>query len=312
MSKKALIIGVDGQDGTIAFDYLVKKKFTVIGVGKTVMRSSGIRAPKHFSITDQKAVERLIRSFKPDHIYFLAAYHHSSQDAKVDDKELMEKSYAIHVTALLYFLEAIQKYAPVARLFYAGSSLMFGNAQSLKQNERTPFNPNTVYGITKVHGARLCEFYRRVHGVFVSVGILYNHESAYRTNNFVSKKIINAALAIKSGKQKALALGDLDAAVDWGYAPDYVDAMYKILTAKKADNFVVATGKLHTVKDLAAATFSALSLNWKKYVVVDKSVVTRQRRPMIGDATKLRRATGWKPQVDFTRMVKLIIKELNT
>lgn len=310
MSKTALIVGVDGQDGKLMFEYLSKKGYTIIGVGQKTMRCAGVRTPTHFSITESLEVRKIIQKYKPAEVYFLAAYHHSSQDAVVDARTLYVKSNEIHVAALLNFLEAMRKYSPKAKLFYAASSLIFGSCDFEVQNEQTPFRPDSMYGITKLEGLRLCRLYRDLYGVFASVGILYNHESVYRSEAFVSMKIIKAALAIKNGLQKQLLLGDLSAAIDWGYAPDYVEAMHSMLQVKKSDDFIVASGTLHTVQNLVEVAFGELGLDWKKYVSTSKQVITRQRKPMRGNATKLTKSTGWKPKTSFKKMIATIIKQL--
>lgn len=225
-----------------------------------------------------------------------------------DTVGLFEKSHAVHVLGLLNFLDAIREAAPQARLFYAASSLVFGDAASERQDERTPVNPRCIYGITKASGLHCCRFYRETHGVFASGGILFNHESAYRQEKFVSQKIIRAVLEIAAGRREKLVLGDLSARIDWGYAPDFTDAMTRILSLDRAEDFVIATGEAHSVGEFVEIAFRLAGLDWKSHVEETPSVLQRRRPVLIGDASKLRNATGWKPSVTFPEMVCLLLE----
>ena len=250
----------------------------------------------------------MLREFHPDEVYYFAAFHHSSEDkASEDVLHLFTESYRINVQALLHFLEGIRKYSPKTRLFYSGSSLLFGDADTEIQSESTPFKPETVYGITKLDGVLSCRYYSKQYGIFASTGIFYNHESSYRTDNFISKKIIKGALEISRGKKEKLVVGNLHAEVDWGYAPDYVDAACRILHIDFPGEFIIATGKRHSVLDFVKITFDYLGLNWKEHVTENKTLLTRNRKPMIGDPSKLMRTTGWRPTVDFKEMIRLLL-----
>jgi len=245
---------------------------------------------------------------RPDEVYYLAAVHHAAEENRGGDLDLFGKSFDVNVRGMLNFLEAIRKRSPGTRLFYAASSHIFGRARTSPQDEQTPVEPACIYGITKATGLQCCRFYRQRHGVFAAVGILYNHESPYRRPEFVSQKIVRGALAIRDGRQSKLVLGDLDAQVDWGYAPDYVDAMTRILGHAAPEDFIVATGQLHSVREFAAAAFGRLGLDWAKYVEVDSSLVGKQKRALVGNADKLRSLTGWRPSVTFDQMVGLLIQ----
>lgn len=309
MKKSAIIIGSEGQDGKIAFDYLKEKGYKVIGIDRGSIRTTDFKWNKKTDITSKKKVFDLIKKNKPSEVYYLAAFHHSSENKAIDAMKLFENSYKTNLFSLMYFLEGIRQFSPKTRLFYAASSLIFGNTDSQVQNEKTPFNPNTIYGITKLDGLLMCRLYRNDYNIFAAVGILYNHESMYRSEKFISMKIIQGAIDIKKRKKKKLVVGDLSAEIDWGHAPDYVDAMHKILNTRKSDDFVVATGKKHTVRELIEITFSYLGLDWKKYVQENKEVITRKRKSMVGNYNKLKNETGWKPTITFKKMVELIIDQ---
>jgi GDPmannose 4,6-dehydratase len=295
--KKALVVGSDGQDGTLLTAHLTSLGYDVRGVDRD--------APS--SIEDANDVAMLVKSAQPDEIYFLAAYHHSSEDPVIEPGELFARSVAIHVTALVHFLEAIRKHAPRTRLFYAASSLIFGDATQSPQTEDTPLAPTCAYGITKTAGLRICRFYRRTHGLHASVGILYNHESPLRAPKFLSKKVVKAAWEIKCGTRDKLVLGSLDAEVDWGYAPDYVDAMHRIVGLDTADDFIVASGECHSVRELVELAFGMLDLDWRKHVEENRTL-TRQPLRRVGDASKLTRATGWRPTTLFPQMVRALVE----
>lgn len=304
-----IIVGADGQDGRILHERLVEDGCTILDIARESVRSTEDSAPARTDITDREQVAALIGDWHPDQIYYLAAHHHSSQEqAGSDTIRLFEKSHAVHVLGLLHFLEAIKNAAPQARLFYAASSLVFGDVTSEMQDERTPMNPRCIYGITKASGLHCCRFYRETHGVFAAAGILYNHESAYRQEKFVSQKIIRAALEIAAGRQEKLILGDLSARIDWGYAPDFVAAMTRILALDGAEDFVIATGEAHTVLEFVEIAFRLAGLDWKSHVEENPAVLQRRRITLVGDASKLRDATGWHPTVTFPEMVALLLK----
>lgn len=304
--KKAVIVGCNGQDGKIAYGFLSAKNYDVIGIDRGVIKGSSGSLSIDISIFED--VAGLLNDFRPDEVYYFAAFHHSSEDRAAEDvMNLFEQSYRINVRALLHFLEGIRKFSPQTRLFYAGSSLLFGDADEEIQNESTPFKPETIYGITKLDGILSCRYYRKSYGMFASTGIFYNHESQYRTENFISKKIIKGALDISRGKKDKLVLGNLSAEVDWGYAPDYVDAAHRILQTDSPDEFIIATGKLHSVLDFASITFDYLGLNWRDHVIENKTVLTRNRKTLAGDPSRLMQLTGWRPTVDFKEMIRLLL-----
>jgi len=308
MDKKAIIIGAKGQDGTLLGGFLLNKGYHVIGVGVDFIHSSEQRVLNKVDILKENEVNDMISSIKPDEIYYLAAYHHSSQDKEVETRDLIDKSYKINIQGLVNFLEAIRRHSVKTRLFYASSSLIFGNTAQNPQTEETPLNPVCIYGISKVAGMQICRFYAQKHAVFASIGILYNHESHLRPENYLSQKIVTAAKKIKAGLQKELVVGDLGAQADWGYAWDYVEAMWKILQSESPDTFIVATGKTHFVSDWVRLAFAKVGLNSKDYVHEDKSFITRKKGILVGDSSKLCDRTGWKPKTSFEEMISLMMQ----
>lgn len=294
---RAIIVGSEGQDGRLLGDALRRDGGTVLGIGR------GGRP----DILRRGEVLRAVRRFKPREIYYLAAWHHSSQDRPPEPVELFERSWRVHFQGLLHFLDAMRLAARKARLFYASSSLVFGEPASRRQSERTPVAPACAYGVTKEAGMAVCRHYRREHGLFAVSGILYNHESPLRDERFLSRKIVRAAVEIRRGRRRPLVLGDLDAAVDWGWAPDYVEAMRRMLRLKRPEDLVIATGRARTVRDFARRAFARLGLDWRDHVRVDPRLLSRRRPPMEGDAARLRRLTGWRPTVTFEGMVDRLV-----
>lgn len=309
--KTAVILGVRGQDGKILFDFLVDKNYSVIGIHKTGVRVFGSKWNENVDITNVKDVFNIIKKTKPDEVYHLAAFHHASQDSIQNDLKILDKSYQTNVFSLVNFLEAIRRYSPNTRIFYATSSLIYGSSAHGIQHENSFYNPDSIYGITKLEGLLLCRLYRAKYGLFASSGIFFNHESAYREKKFISRKIIQGVIDIKNKKQKVLKIGNLQSEVDWGYAPDYMEATHKILLANKPDDFVVATGVKHSVLDFVKIAFAYFEMDWKKYVVLDTSLLLRKRKPILGDAQKLTNITGWKPHVNFKEMIAKIIEKLD-
>lgn len=309
--KKALIIGVNGQDGKILFNFLSRLNYGIIGIDKDAVKTHNLIWRKKINIYKKNEVEQIIRTVRPDEIYYLAAWHHSSQDKQQDLYNELCKSYQINVFSFINFLESIRLHSQKTKIFYASSSLIFGDCENKSQTEKTPYHPNSAYGLTKMDGTILCHLYRKKYGLFASSGILYNHESEHRAENFISMKIIKGALKIKNKKQNKLLIGNLSSLVDWGYAPDYIEAMHKILNTPKANDFIIATGKLHSVLDFIKIAFGHLSLDWKKYVKEDKKIVAKERPTLAGNYAKLKNATGWKPTTNFPNMIKKIINIIN-
>lgn len=306
--RSALIIGSQGQDGRIASEYLTSLGYMVYALGRDAMITrQGL--PWGFdivSVNDSAAIAEVLKIIRPDEIYYFAAFNQSSEDNELTTVELFRRSEAVHVTGLLNTLEGIRKTSIDARLVYASSSLIFEDSDAEMQSEETQFSPLSIYGITKLSGLLLCRYYRKQYGIPASTAILYNHESEYRGDNYLSMKLIKGAIEIKQGKRNELVLGDLSARVDWGYARDYVEAMHCIVNCKEPDEYIVASGQLHTVGQFSEIVFSYLELDYRDYVVEDCSILTRRRRPLSGNVARLRQRTGWQSRTDFSEMLKKI------
>ena len=333
--KKALIFGVTGQDGSYLSELLLKKNYIVHGVKR---RSSSINTNRidhlyqdrhqkkrnfilHYGdITDSTSVSKIIHDTRPDEIYNLAAQSHVAVSFEVPE-------YTANADALgvLRILEAIKfhKLEKKTKFYQAGTSEMFGKVQTVPQNEKTPFYPMSPYGVAKVYAHWITKNYREAYNIFASNGILFNHESSRRGETFVTKKIILALCKIKHGKQKKLFLGNLYAKRDWGHAKDYCYAMWKILQQKKADDFVIATGKQYSVKEFANSTMKELGIkySWKGSGINEKCLdqfgkVIIQCDPayyrplevdtLLGDSSKARKILKWKPKIN----IKMLVKEM--
>ncbi|MDZ4848318.1 MAG: GDP-mannose 4,6-dehydratase [Pirellulaceae bacterium] len=314
--KKMVIVGSEGQDGSMLFDRCSQYGNDVVGLGHSSMRihshdnrslDSIKECGSTVDVMDSSSVDRLVGNYQPDEIYYLAAFHQSADAASLESRMLLDQSFATHVTGFLNCLEAIRIHSKETRIFYAASSHVFGDPTTPTLSERSPINPTCIYGITKAAATHLGRFYRRNHRLFVSIGFLFNHESPRRRPDFLSQRIVRAAISIKQGTQNSLVLGDLSATVDWGDAGDTIDAMTRILELDEADDFVVATGIPHSVKDFVAVAFRAVGLDWETYVSEDRNIVLKKRAPLIGDATKLYDKTKWRPTVSFEEMVSELV-----
>ncbi len=244
--------------------------------------------------------------FSPDQVYYLAAHHHSSQDGGIGASDIWQRSWDAHVGGLTNVLASAAEHCNAARVFYASSSRIFGAAASSPQNEDTPWNPDCPYGVTKASGMLVADYFRRTQGVFASCGILYNHESPFRNPEFVTQRVVNGLIAIARGEASKLELGCLDARVDWGYAPDYTRAMQVILDAESPGDYVIATGETHTVRELVEIAAGVIGVQWKECVVESADLLRRSPQELRGDPTRLRRATGWRPETGFRAMVRIL------
>ena len=310
--KTALITGITGQDGSYLADLLLEKGYRVFGM---VRRSSvekldrieHIRDRIEFvqaDLLDQLSIINAVKHVMPDEVYNLAAM--SFVPASWSQPVLTGEFTAIGVTRML---EAIRLVKKDARFYQASSSEMFGKVKAVPQNEDTPFHPRSPYGVAKVYGHYITVNYRESYDIFASSGILFNHESPRRGLEFVTRKVTDAVARIKLGMQDYLYLGNMDAKRDWGYAKDYVRAMWLMLQQEKAEDFVVATGRTHSVREWVEAAFSCAGLDWSKYVKTDESLL----RPaevdlLIGDGSKAKAKLGWEPEVDFEGLVKIMVE----
>jgi GDPmannose 4,6-dehydratase len=308
--RKALIVGCDGQDGRYLFRLAAEKQYMTLGFGRNRVACSGAWNSAPIDFRDARAVRLLLDRFQPDEIYFLAAFHHSSEDPPIDDQELVARSFEVNTLALNNVLSAIAEESPKSRLFYAASSRVFGVPTNAPQDETTPINPVCPYGISKAAGLQLCRYYRSQRAVLASVGIFYNHESPLRPSRFISRKIVSAAVRISRGSKEKLAIGDLSALVDWGYAPDYVLAAWQILQLNEPDDFVIGTGVTHSVREFVQGAFLALGMDWTQHVTEDSALLTRTPPASIlcADSGKLYRRTGWQPKISFEALVGKMVE----
>ena len=308
--RSALIIGAGGQDGRLLARLLLDRDYAVRGWIRSELTTPAPCECAFIDILDPALVEAELRKLSPDEIYYLAAFHHATEDViALSAAELLRRSFDVHVLGLLNVLQAMEECCPRTRLFYAASSHVFGSPDSEWQNEETPLAPKSAYGISKAAGLQCCRLYCREKGIFVATGILFNHESSLRKPSFLSQKIVRGAWRAQRDPAHRLMLGDLEARVDWGYAPDYVDAMFRILQLSKASDFVVASGEMHTVREFAQAAFGALGLDWRRHVETDTRLLNRISHPLRGDSTKLLVATGWSPSVTFVELVARLVHE---
>lgn len=315
--KRALIVGSRGQDGRLLGELLASRGYGVWGLSRQALDvPEGSNAPSGLDgwmgspaamLEDPAAATALVKSIRPDEIYYLAAFHHSSQQAGSDDAQaIWAASMAVNAAGPVNFLEAMRLHAPSARFFYAGSCLAYGTVGETPQTENTCFRPSCVYGISKAAGTNAVRLYREKYGLFAVSGILYNHESHLRPAHFLSRKIVRAAWRIARGLENELVLADLSARTDWGYAPDFVDAFRLALAASTPLDYVIATGVAHGVLDWVEEAFALAGLDWRKHVREDIALAARERPSLIGDISRIREACGWTPSTSFGRMVALM------
>jgi len=308
--KKVIIVGHQGQDGKFLWDLCKKKKFSIIGVGRKRVDCHNIKYNNLVDIKKLSHVQDLIINIKPDYLFFVAAYHHSSEDTLDGPKELYQKSYVIHCTSYMNFLECVANYSIHTRIFYASSSHIYGDISSSKSiSESFPWNPVSIYGITKLNGMHVGNYYRKFKSIFVSNGILFGHESVHRKQLFVSKKIVSTAVKIYYGEATKLVVGNLNTLVDWGYAGDFAAAYLKILESENPDNFIVATGKLNKINKFVELVFNELGLVWEKYVIENNKIINRSSNHISGDFTKLKQITGWQPIFNIESLAKKMVKD---
>ena len=314
--KTALITGITGQDGTYLAELLVSKGYKVVGL---VRRSStidqrtrldhidpSVRSKlvlEYGDLLDMPSMVNALKKHLPDEVYNLAAQSH----VKISFEQPIS-TCAVTGLGALNLLEAIRMADLDCRMYQASSSEMFGKASQSPQNEKTPFHPRSPYAIAKLFAHWTAVNYRESYGMKNSCGILFNHESPRRGENFVTRKITLQANRIKAGRARFLALGNLEAKRDWGFTGDYVEAMWLMLQHKKADDFVIATGESHSVREFCELAFRHVGLDYKKYVKVDEKYKRlAEVDALIGDASKAKRELGWEPKVRFDGLVKLMM-----
>jgi GDPmannose 4,6-dehydratase len=318
MAKRALITGITGQDGSFLAELLIAKGYEVFGV---IRRSSSFNTGRldhlyqdpherttnlkliYGDLNDSSSLNHILRTVAPDEIYNLGAQSHVRVSFDIPE-------YTAEVTALgtIRLLEALREVGIKPKFYQASSSELYGKVLETPQTERTPFYPRSPYACAKAYAYYITVNYRESYGLFACNGILFNHESERRGETFVTRKITRAATRIKLGLQSKLFLGNLEARRDWGYAGDYVEAMWLMMQAEKADDFVIATGDSHSVQEFVEETFGLLNLDWRQFVSIDPRYFRPAEVDLLhGDASKARRILGWRPRVDFKTLVRRMV-----
>ncbi len=314
--KKALITGITGQDGSYLAEYLLAQGYEVHGL---IRLSADIEEDRSFwriqsirdklflhasNLEDYSNMEAIIRTVQPDECYHLAAETFVFNSVEDESAILKTNTQSTH-----HLLLGLNSHAPECRLFFAGSSEMFGQASETPQSENTPFNPRSIYGVSKVIGHDLICYYRNHLGLFACTGVLYNHESPRRGTRFVTRKITSTAVKIKLGMETELRLGNIEAERDWGYAGDTVAAMHAILNADQPEHYVIATGTTHTIQNFLEQAFGELNLDYGEYLVIDEDFYRpKEEVPLVGDASKIRSQLQWEPKVSFEDMVRDMVQ----
>lgn len=320
MAKKALITGIAGQDGSYLAELLLSKGYEVHGIVRRIAIEDSAHKLKNIthlhdrlklhvaSLDNVLSLIKTIRAVMPDECYHLAASSFVSYSFE-DEMSILNNN----INATHYLLAALKEFVPHCRFYYAGSSEMFGNVAHSPQDESTPFNPRAIYGVSKVAGYHLVQNYRSQYGMFACSGILYNHESSRRGYEFVTRKIVSSAVKIKLGLLDSLSLGNLDARRDWGYAPDYVQAMWLMLQADSPDDFVVATGETHTVREFVETAFNCLGLDYRQYVKTDPQFFRpTELVELCGNSGKITTKLGWQRTKSLEEIIaEMVASELN-
>jgi GDPmannose 4,6-dehydratase len=311
MTKRALITGITGQDGSYLAEFLLDKGYEVLGM---VRRSSTVNFGRieqiqdqitlvHGDLLDQISLNDIMREHRPHEVYNLAAQ--SFVPVSWKQPVLTGEFTALGVTRML---EAMRSTVPESRFYQASSSEMFGKVQEVPQNEGTPFYPRSPYGVAKVYGHWITVNYRESYDLFACSGILFNHESPRRGLEFVTRKVTHGAALIKLGLANELRLGNLDSRRDWGYAGDYVKAMWLMLQQDQPDNYVVGTGETHSVRELCQIAFGHLDLDWERYVIsAPEFYRPAEVELLVSDPTKARKALGWKPKITFEKLIQMMV-----
>ncbi|MHB8832705.1 MAG: GDP-mannose 4,6-dehydratase [Desulfobacteria bacterium] len=309
--KTALITGIGGQDGSYLSELLLGKGYRIVGtvpedtpadIGRIRHLLDRIEIVRD-DLLDQERIEKIFRDHRPDEVYNFAA-----NSFRADSFQQPIRSTALLAVGVTRLLEAIRKMTPKARFFQASSSEIYGNPVDIPQTETTPFHPRSPYGVSKVYGHLMTVTYRESYGLYACSGILFNHESPRRRPEFVTRKITLTAAKIKLGFAKELHLGNLDARRDWGFAGDYVRAMWLMLQQPQPDDYVLATGETHSVRDLCEEAFSHVGLDYREYVVLEaESFRSPETAQLVGNPAKARRVLGWKREVSFRDLVRMMV-----
>ncbi len=311
MSKVALITGITGQDGSYLAEFLLKKKYKVHGIIRRVafedkthrlwrLKKIEKQITLHAaSMESYASIVNVVQKIKPNEVYHLASQSYVGYSFEDEFSTINTNVNGTH-----YMLSAVKEFSPKSKFYFAGSSEMFGKVKETPQNENTPFFPRSAYGISKLTGFELTRNYRDAYKLFCSSGILFNHESPRRGFEFVTKKISYSVAKIKCGLQKELFLGNIYAKRDWGHAKDYIKAMWLMLQQKKPEDFVIATGKQHSVEQFTKLAFKIAGLDYRKYLKIDKNLLRpAEVETLRGDFSKAKKKLKWKPQINFEDLV---------
>lgn len=315
MIKKSLITGITGQDGSYLAEFLLSKGYEVHGI----IRRVAIEDPEHrlwrirhildkivlhsASMESHASIFNVMEKVRPDECYHLSAQSFVSYSFEDEFSTINTNINGTH-----YVLAALKDRVPHCKFYFAASSEMFGNAKEIPQNENTPFYPRSPYGISKLAGFHFTRNYREAYNVYAVSGILFNHESPRRGFEFVTRKVTNTVAKIKAGLVKELKLGNLEAKRDWGYAGDYVKAMWLMLQRDEPEDYLIATGETHSIQELVEISFNCVGLNWKDYVIRDEKLYRpAEIYELRGDFSKARRKLGWEPRVSFKELVKMMV-----
>ena len=312
LTPRALVTGITGQDGSYLAELLLEKGYHVVGVVRRSSTENFERIAhlrervelRQADLLDQLSLIDVVKAVRPTEVYNLAAM--SFVPTSWQQPVLTAEFDAIGVTRLL---EAVRLAAPDARFYQASSSEMFGKVRETPQRETTPFYPRSPYGVAKVYGHHITVNYRESYGLFACSGILFNHESPRRGREFVTRKVSEGAARIALGRGTELTIGNLDARRDWGFAGDYVEAMWRMLQQPTAEDYVVATGESHSVRELLETAFAVVGLDWQSHVRQDPALLRpAEVEHLVGDATKARRELGWTPRVSFPALVEMMVR----
>jgi len=312
VKKKALITGISGQDGSYLAELLLSKGYEVHGlIRRTALYPEGLKNIEHIQdkltlhygdLATDNHLSALIAELQPDEVYNLA----SQSDVRISF-DVPEYTGEITGLGVVRLLEAIRKFSPRSKFYQASSSELFGNSPP-PQNEDTPMHPRSPYGVAKLYGHHITRVYRDSYNLFCCNGILFNHESERRGKNFVTRKITESLSRLRTGEQKYLYLGNLDAKRDWGYAPDYCEAMWLMLQQDKPHDFVIGTGETHSVREFLCVAFTYVGLDWGKYVKIDpKFYRPSEVNYLCADAGKAKRILGWQPKTSFNKLVQRMV-----
>ena len=312
--KKILILGVTGQDGSFLAKFLIKKNFQVHGLVrksatgnlsniKNILNNSNFTI-HHGDLLDLISIQNIISSLKPDEIYNFA-----DQDHVRWSFELPAYSFDVTGSSVVKILEIVKKFSPKSKFFQPLSSNIFGNSKSKKQNEKEPFTPLSIYALGKVSAYYACEMYKKLYNMKIYGAIFYNHESEFRPEEYVTRKITKSVARIFYGKQKKLILGDISSKIDWGYAGDYVEAAYKIMQLKNPDFFVIASGKGYSVEFFLKKSFEYVGLNYKKYIKIDKKLFRlKKNATLIGNTKKAKKFIKFKNKTNINKLIAIMME----